>query len=246
MRLLAFACALSGVFGDDMSIVRERVRSRLWPAADDLPSIVANARQLSQSLNATCFWPDIDYAQQDRANWAAITHLQRVSVFTAAVTTPGSPAFEDAALSTALHCALGVWIFRKPAFSNPNWWYKWIGIELDLQSMFLLLGSNRTSAAEQAALVSFSYDSAWWVDDWGGGDNLSDMLDVQLYRGLASSNTTAVAQAFSVLWADAVVGNVTAGWEGVNVGWEEEEEEMWRRGYKASERQSTSTFKRGG
>jgi len=114
-----------------------------------------------------------------------------------------------------MHCALGAWIFRVPHFSNPNWWYKWIGEEVDLQTMFLLLGTNRTSPVEQQTLTEFSYNSAWWINQFGGGDNLSDMLRVQLYRGIATSNLTAVSQSFSATYNTSIIGHVTDGVQGV-------------------------------
>jgi len=136
-----------------------------------------------------------------------------------ALTTPGSAVFEEPSWMEKMHCALGAWIFRAPRFVNPNWWYVWIGEEVDLQSMFLLLGANRSTAAEQQALTAFSYSSAWWLNDWGGGDNLSDMLRVQLYRGIATNNLTAVAQSFGVTWNTSIVGHVTDGYEGVCDDW---------------------------
>ena len=157
----------------------------------------------------------MNYADQTRANWGAIPHLYRVAALAQATTTPGSPAFEDAHLLSGMHCALQAWLGCSPRLNNPNWWYRWIGEELSLQSTFLLLGSNRTTPLEFQKLVEFSYSSAWWVNDYGGGDNLSDMLRIQLWRGIASANATAVQQAFDVLFSTAKVGHVTDAYEGV-------------------------------
>ena len=41
-----------------------------------------------------------------------------------------------------------------------------------------MLGANRTSAAEQRALIDFSYDAAYWVNPWGGGANVVWMVQV--------------------------------------------------------------------
>jgi hypothetical protein len=199
---------------DQFEVIRSRLRQEFYPSASSLPSVVAAARASLRTLNASCYWPDINYADQTRANWGAIVHLSRVSTLVQAATTPGSPAFEEAALMQGLHCSLQAWLTRSPRFSNPNWWYRWIGEELSLQSSFLLLGANRTTPAEFQGLTQFSYSSAWWVNDWGGGDNLSDMLRVQLYRGVASSNLTAVEQAFATLFSTAAVVHVTDGKEG--------------------------------
>jgi chondroitin AC lyase len=168
------------------------------------------------TLNSSCLWPDINYWDHSRAIWAPFTHISRVSTLAVAFATPGSPVFGNAQLSTSLHCALDSWLFARPHFTSSNWWFSWIGENLSLQATFLLLGSNLTSAAEQGALVSFSYNSSWWTDDWGGGDNLSDMLKIQLFRGLATHNISAVVQAFTVLYSTAAIGHVTdPGMEGI-------------------------------
>lgn len=106
----------------------------------------------------------------------------------------------------------------------------------------IMLGENRTSPVEQLRLSAYSYDAAWWLDDYGGGDNLSDMAKVEgaiklpsreafvsvhnavlrlaaVLRGLATSNVTAIKQGFQALWSLIAVGNVTAGFQGPQVDW---------------------------
>lgn len=203
--------------GDDFSVVRERVlETSIWPAPSSLPALASTANATAHALNASCLWPDINYEDQTRANWQAIIHLNRVQAIVLAATTPGSPSFESAFLMERLHCSLDAWIFRFPVFTNPNWWYAVVGEEERLQTIFLALGLNRTTPEEQLALTRFSYNSSWWINDYGGGDNLSDMLNVELLRGLATLNETAVAEAFAVLWSTSIIQHVTTpGAEGV-------------------------------
>lgn len=157
---LCFASKSDGAPDPDIETVLERSRVIFgWPAADDIEAVVATAKQNANSLNATCYWPDIDYYDQNRANWLTFTHLGRVTPIIQAVTAPYSPVFEDAALLSKAHCALDVWLNRD--FTNPNWWYQWIGVEVNLQSGFMMLGQNRTTAQEQAQLIEYSYNSAW-------------------------------------------------------------------------------------
>ena len=213
---LFLIASFSRALCDDFDIVRARVLKDIFPAPQLLPGLAASANASAHALNGTCFWADINYKDESRANWQAIIHLTRVQTLVLAATAPGSPAFEDAFLMERLHCALDAWIFRYPVFANKNWWYASIGEELLLQTIHLALGSNRTSQREQSALTRFSYNSSWWTNDRGGGDNLSDMLNVELMRGLATDNETAVAQSFDVLWGTCVVNSVTTpGAEGV-------------------------------
>lgn len=212
-----FVSSLPTTYADDVDVIRARARALFQPPADDLPSVALQANKTLASLNSTCYFPDLNYYDSyDRANWDAINHLSRLNVMVQALTSPGSPSFDAPFLTTAVHCTLGAWIFHNPHFTNQNWWYFWIGEEVSLQSMYLLLGANRTTAAEKAALFEFSLHSAYWINDYGGGDNLSDMLRVQLYRGIATDNLTAIDLSFSTLFSTVVVGEVTTpGWEGV-------------------------------
>ena len=198
--------------GDDFSTVRDRTRA-LFVASG--AATAAAARSHLAALNATCFWPDIDYFDRGRAIWAPSAHITRVQTMVQALASWGSPLFDEPALAQGAHCALGVWLNRKPRFSSLNWWWAWIGEELTLQPTYLLLGANRTTAAERASFYEFSLSSAWWENDWGGGDNLSDMLRVQLYRGLASGNVSAVAQSFNVTYATVAVVSAVKGEEGI-------------------------------
>ena len=213
----AAAVARAGIAADpDMATVAQRLLAdREWVPAAALPVAAAQAQALAAQLNATCYWPNIDYySSQDRANWPAAAHLSNVRLMAQALATPGSPVFDELALAASTHCALGVWLARK--FSNQNWWYGWIGDNLQLQGVYLLLGANRTSAAEQAAMVSASYDSAWWLNQWGGGANLVDMLTVQVLRGCASGNASALDQAFATMWSNAVQGHAAGeNWQGI-------------------------------
>ena len=126
LRAAVFACAIATAAADDMDTVRARARTAFaWPAAHFLPSLAASARALAASLNASCYWPDIRYSDQTRANWGAAAHYVRVQTMASAYTAPGSPAFEDEKLGVPLHCALGVWLNRSPRFTNPNWCAFW-------------------------------------------------------------------------------------------------------------------------
>jgi chondroitin AC lyase len=212
MKVFSLSLLAAGALADDFKLVHDRTRALFVSTA---PATIAAARAALSSQNATCFWPDIDYFDRSRAVWQPATHIQRLSTMAQALTSYGSPLFDDAALAKGLHCGLSVWLTRKPRFSSANWWWAWIGEELTLQPIYLLLGANRTTPEEAASFYAFSLSSAWWEDTWGGGDNLSDMLRVQLYRGLASGNVSAVAQSFNVTYATIAVMSAVKGEEGI-------------------------------
>jgi hypothetical protein len=197
--------------------ILDRVRAQfLWPAADAVPAVVAAARGFVSTLNASCLWPDINYFDQDRANWLAVTHLSRAYTIAQAATVPGSPAFDDPHLLNATACAVTTWLEGKTfPNTNPNWWYGFIGVPLQTSSIFAMQGLNRTSPAAAAAFIQESYKAAWWVNQWGGGANLIWMATVEIMRGAASGNMTALNEGFGAIWSNAVAGNVTSNWQGV-------------------------------
>jgi chondroitin AC lyase len=199
----------------DMDTVSLRLlQNQQWPSSESLPGVVSQAKALAASLNASCYWPTINYNDPgDRADWLTFTHLTNVHLMTQALTTPGSPSFEDPTLSSATHCALDVWLDRH--FTNENWWYSWIGCNLNLQGVYLMLGNNRTTLAEQQSIVKYSYDSAWWLNPYGGGANLVWMLSIQIMRGCASGNASALDQAFDVMFSNVQQGHVTDNWQGI-------------------------------
>lgn len=128
MRRAAFVAAVAAAAlavpaaADDMEIVRERARQLFgWPPADGMRLCLAEARWWAGQLNASGYWPDLNYTSEGRAVWIAAEHFARVQNMAAALTDPISPDFEKPSLSNATHLALGAWIFREPPFTNPNW-----------------------------------------------------------------------------------------------------------------------------
>ena len=194
---------------DDLIIVRENVRRiMLWPASDQLPAVLAQATANLTALNlTTCQWTDLNYTTRGPENWDPVLHMFRIATMTAALTVPGGLA-NDTKLSSAIHCALNVWI--KQDWQNPNWWWNYIQDPLIATGIMLMLGVERMTPDEIEAIVNISYRANWWIKDWGGGANLVWELQVQLYRSLATSNYSAVAQAFELMWQTVQVQNLSS------------------------------------
>jgi chondroitin AC lyase len=194
---------------DDFVIVRENVRQlMLWPTLDQLPAILAQAANNMSVLNrTTCRWPDLNYTTRGRENWDPVLHMFRISTMTAALTVPGGMN-NDTELSSAIHCALKVWLDED--WQNPNWWWNVIQDPLIATSIMLMFGVEQMTADEINAITTMSYRANWWNDTGADGANLVWMLQVQLFRGLATSNYSAVTQAFEKMWSTVQVQNITA------------------------------------
>jgi chondroitin AC lyase len=201
---------------DDFAIVRENVRKiMLWPTPDQLPAVIAQAAgNLSTLDKNTCQWPDLNYTTRGPENWDSVLHMFRISTMTTALTAPGGMT-NDTGLSYAVHCALKVWIEQD--WQNPNWWWNTIQDPLIATGIMLMLSVERMSTEEVLAIKTMSYRADWWINDASGGANLVWMLQVQMFRGLATSNYSAVAQAFDHMWQTVQIQNLTV--MGIQTDW---------------------------
>jgi chondroitin AC lyase len=200
---------------DDIAIMRQRVLElMLWPTKNNISNVVQLAIFYHGKMNSSCYWEDINYADRTAAVWATEEHLIRVNYMLQALTVPGSTVQNDSKLATAVHCALNVWLVRD--WSNPNWWFNVIGIPLLITGELIMLGDDATSF-ETEKITEISFRSNWWSHDPGTGANLVWMLQVELYRSLATNNRTGLEESFRRLWRDVVVQPI--GGEGMQIDW---------------------------
>jgi len=185
---------------DDISIIRDRVlRIMVWPNRYNISRIIHEAVSFNNTLNSSCYWPDINYKDQN-VLWDTAKHMTRITTMLQAITVNGSTIPYDVTILSSVHCALNVWLTRD--FRHRFWWFNEIGIPLEATKQLLMLGDNVTSF-EKEKIVEISYRAAWWN---GGtipvGANLVWMIQVQLYRSLATTNLTGINQGFSKMWED--------------------------------------------
>ena len=204
---ISLSCASSNdhqFVNDEISTIRQRVlQSMVWPANQTVPSITRSAMLFVQTLNESCYWPDIDYRDRSVVVWKTEQHMFRITTMVQALTVPGSTVHNNTKLQSAIHCALNVWLIND--WQNPNWYFNQIGIPLQVTSQLLMLGDNVTSF-EMEKIKEISFRAAWW--NGGGqttGANLVWMIQVQLYRSLATMNVTGVEQGFGRMWRDILV-----------------------------------------
>lgn len=203
------------IVNDDISIIRDRVlRLMVWPAQDDISITIQKAIGFNRTLNHTCYWPDINYADQ-HVQWITAEHMTRITTMLQALTVNGSTIRNDTTILASVHCALNVWLIKD--FQNPFWWYNRIGTPLEATKQLLMLGNNVTNF-EREKILEISYRADWWN---GGsipvGANLIWMIQVQLYRSLATTNLTGINQGFSKMWEDVTMKHL--GGQGVVNDW---------------------------
>jgi chondroitin AC lyase len=227
MKYLVFAAVLLTIFScsifcnsqatnDDIALMRQRVLEMgLWPSKNNLSNIVQLAYFYNNKMNSSCYWEDINYNDTTPAVWATEEHLIRVNYMLQALTAPGSSAQNDSRLASDVHCALNVWLVRD--FLHGGW-FDDIGIPLLITSQLLMLGDNATNF-ETEKITQISYRSNWWQHDSNSstGANLVWMLQVQLYRSLATKNRTGLAEASARMWRDVAV--LPLGGQGIQSDW---------------------------
>ncbi len=215
--LLPIACPSISLPNDDLDIMRQRVLEvAIWPTPDMIPIIAQNASEYSNTLNSSCYWPDINYTNPTVIGpWDLERHILRVTTMVQAVTVNGSSVKNDPKILANAHCALNVWLDND--WENPNWWFNEIGIPLLVTSQLLMLGDNVTSFEVQK-ITEISYRAAWWVPSpFRTGANVVWEVQIEIYRSLATKNRTGIDEGFSRIWQDVTFSNITAG--GVQPDW---------------------------
>ena len=118
--------------------IRSRYAQLLW--SGNFYHGVLREQPLDESLVPgdipnTWYWSDIDYANQDRANWRAAAHYRRLQT---AIMVAGPQWLRDDPIFTAkIIGALEYWLQKR--FTNPNWWHNDIGVPRNIADILLLL-----------------------------------------------------------------------------------------------------------
>ena len=122
---------------DDIAIIRQRVLElMIWPAPEQIPAITNSALHFVDTLNSSCYWPDINYRDQSIVIWLTAAHIQRISTMLQALSVNGSLVQNNTNLRSAIHCALNVWLIND--WQNPNWWFNEIDIPMQVSSHLLM------------------------------------------------------------------------------------------------------------
>ena len=199
---------------NDTAIIRQRVLEvMIWPTKDEIPMTIQNAVSYTDTLNSSCYWPDINYADKGLVTWDTAEHIYRITTMLQALTVKGSTVHDNAKIRAAVHCALNVWLIND--WRNPNWWYNQIKIPVEVTSQLLMLDTNATNF-EIDKIKEISYRADWWIRG-GTGANLVWMIQAQLYRSLATNNITGIEQGFARMWKDIEV--LPLGGQGIQNDW---------------------------
>ena len=174
----------------DMRTVKEQMLAPLLEQPD-----IHRAGRLRASLLPDGSWPDVDYADQDRAVWKTPRHLGNLLILSRAYKASTSDLRDDSDLRRAIFSALDYWLGHD--FTNPNWWYNQIGVPGTLSQILLLLDEELSSDQRQKGLEILSRAELSMT-----GQNLVWVADISARRGLLENDPDLVDASFQRIAAE--------------------------------------------
>jgi chondroitin AC lyase len=214
--LLQTSNIADSLLNDEIDVIRQRVLEiAIWPTSENIPSTVKFALNYNRTLNSSCYWPDINYADKRIVDWPTAQHMYRITTMLQAITVNGSTIKNDPKVMINVHCALNVWLVND--WQSLDWAYNQANIPLQATSQLLMLGDNATNF-EIEKIKEISFRAAWWLHrPTDVGANLVWMIQSQIYRSLQTRNITGIEQGFTRMWQDVAIAPL--GSEGVQQDW---------------------------
>lgn len=182
-----------------VATVRERFVQSLLPtdpvAVDDLNQ---RAARDAASLAPDGRWADINYASQERSEWAAAGHLDRILRMAKSARILRNEGRPDAALEGKINLALKWWTDRD--YHNSNWWWNEIGVPLLLGQIGNLM-LPQIPAPELDKIVAIMKRSDWRRVPWTGA-NLTWGVTIEIARGCIQNDPFAVAEGYGRMYGE--------------------------------------------
>ena len=174
-----------GRLEQDMKKIKRRLRARVEGRAPARSSVLA----VLGAQRGDGSWPDIDYANRNRANWQPAGHMGKLLILARALVSTEAFGAEHGALAAAVGRGLDFW-FEKD-FICPNWWYNDIGVPRQLYRVMLLAEGTLTPAQMHAGLKILERAKLGMT-----GQNLVWVAEVTIARGCLAGDAAVVAEAF--------------------------------------------------
>ena len=182
-----------------VAVVRQRLVRSLLPtdraAIDSLNELAAKD---AASLDADGHWPDVDYASQERSEWAVADHLDRVLRMAKSARVLREEGRPDAALEGKINLALKWWTDHD--YHNSNWWWNEIGVPMLLGQIGNLM-LEQIPAAELDKMTGIMKRSDWRRVPWTGA-NLTWGVAIEIARGCMMNDAFAVAEGYGRMYEE--------------------------------------------
>jgi chondroitin AC lyase len=129
-------------------------------------------------------WRDIDYQDQERADWQLWPHLIRIRDLALEWNNPASKHFHQEELRQVIHGGLDHWLQNR--YKNPNWWHNEIGIPQTMRDLIVLMREDLSPAQLKGALEVMAQLR---VQEKATGANLTWSADLGLHYGALTGDT---------------------------------------------------------
>ena len=175
---------------DDFDLIINRQRDLLLAKPTSTPPAAID--HWVRTLDLSGAWPDINYQDQQGADWSPRYHLDRVVAMCKALLQPESPLRGNPALAAAIDRALDHWIATRP--HCHNWWHNDIGTPGFMRDVIFLLDGQLQGARRAGALeVLHQFKVA------GEGANLVWTATLALSYGCLTKDEALVARSAAQL-----------------------------------------------
>lgn len=143
----------------------------------------ADAKLLMASMDANGQWPDINYADTEKANWKNLIHLKRVRDLALVWEKPGSAQYHSMQLQKAINSGLNHWLDKR--YKNSNWWHNEIGVPQYMRDIIILMKKELRPEQLKAALEVMAQHRV--QENWVGA-NLTWSADLGFHYGALTGN----------------------------------------------------------
>jgi len=147
-----------------------------------------------ESLGADGTWPDIDYANQERAFWKTCMHLDRVRSLARALVDPQHSLHQHPELESAVFRALDFWLAKR--FTNPNWWWNQIGVPAIMADVVVLMDEHLSEPQRKGALEVVAQSGR---PRRGSGANTVWIADISLQYAALTRNAEFLAECSRII-----------------------------------------------
>lgn len=182
--ILLFLCfpalALSASVQAPNDLLLERYRQFLIENSEPLRGVDS----LLALYNGQGQWRDIDYQDQERADWQLWPHLIRLRNLALEWNNPASKHFHQKELRQVIHGGLDHWLQNR--YKNPNWWHNEIGIPQTMRDLIVLMREDLSPAQLRGALEVMAQ---YRVQEKATGANLTWSADLGLHYGALTGDT---------------------------------------------------------
>lgn len=138
---------------------------------------------LAGHLDTQGQWPDINYADTEKANWKNLIHLKRLRDLALVWEKPGSAMFHNPQLWKAFTSGLNHWLAKR--YKNSNWWHNEIGVPQYMRDIIILVKKELGPEQLKAALEVMAQHR---VQETQVGANLTWSADLGFHYGALTRN----------------------------------------------------------